>query len=206
MLQPLCLHACQKSVFGNQSTRPGKATSKPISTSDRMTNGSVPMKISFKDTILPATCFKTKQLKPTGGVTSAISTNRTQITPNQIGSKPKRVTSGKTKGNASNSIPMGSRIIPRSRNMTMLMSLTTYQFSPASALKLTKVGVTFVRTRKLVNKFTVMKIAKIIIEIFAVETADSTNAAQVSRRIRISSTSTANAPAPAASDGVKTPE
>ena len=60
-----------------------------------------------------ATPFTTNTLIPTGGVISPISITITQITPNQIGSKPSPETMGKTTGSVTTSMARPSKNIPR---------------------------------------------------------------------------------------------
>ena len=97
---------------GNQAISSGKryiTTTKP-----RMmaTKGSAPVAMSFSGTS-PLVPLSTKSTMPTGGVISPSSTMMTRKMPNQIGSKPSAVTSGKVTGRVISIIEIDSTNMPR---------------------------------------------------------------------------------------------
>ena len=73
-------------IFGKMVTICGKMVIKTTHTTTHIKNGMAALAIVLES--FPVMFCRTNKLKPTGGVTSAISTNKTIKIPNQIRSKP----------------------------------------------------------------------------------------------------------------------
>ena len=95
-------------------------------TSRRMSvamNGNTPLKIDENVTSC-TTLLITKTFMPTGGWIRPSSTVMTMMTPNQIGSKPSWVTTGKMIGTVRMIIAMASIRQPSTRYITMISAST----------------------------------------------------------------------------------
>ena len=87
------------------------------------TNGSTPLKMVVKLTSL-TTLLITNTFMPTGGWIRPSSTVMTMITPNQIGSKPSAVTTGKMIGTVRMIIAIASIRQPSTRYISMMSAST----------------------------------------------------------------------------------
>src|SRR5580765_2144494 len=104
---------------GSQVASSGKAIRMTSRTRSVATNGITPRKIVENDTSL-TTLLMTKTFMPTGGWIRPSSTVITIMTPNQIGSKPRCMITGKMIGTVRMIMAMASIRQPSTRYITMI--------------------------------------------------------------------------------------
>ena len=108
---------------GSQVASIGNAIRITSRTRSVATNGITPLKMVANDTSL-TTLLITNTFMPTGGWIRPSSTVITMMTPNQIGSKPRWVTTGKMIGTVRMIIAIASIRQPSTRYITMMTAST----------------------------------------------------------------------------------
>src|SRR5689334_10263223 len=108
---------------GSHSASMGKVMRMTSRTRSVSTNGMTPLKMVAKVTSF-TTLLMTKTFMPTGGWINPSSTVITMMTPNQIGSKPSCVTTGKMIGTVRMIIAIASIRQPSTRYITMMTAST----------------------------------------------------------------------------------
>ena len=116
---------------GSHKARIGNAIKITRRIKSVMINGMTPLKMVVKLTSL-ITLFITNTFIPTGGWIRPSSTVITMITPNQIGSKPRCVITGKMMGMVRMIIAIASIRQPSSRYISMMSASTPYFPNPSA--------------------------------------------------------------------------
>src|SRR5882762_6520710 len=110
---------------GSQVASSGNAIRITRRTRSVRTKGITPLKMVAKETSF-TTLLMTKTFMPTGGWMRPSSTVITMMTPNQIGSKPSCITTGKMIGTVRMIIAIASIRQPSTRYITMMTASTPY--------------------------------------------------------------------------------